>query len=189
MKVVDNVTTPANAAYLENLMLDHPWYYLKSTAYNFEQEKKPYDPSWVSIIYNEGEVQSPLMNLAHSILIKVLYEQNLSLSKLIRIRAGLTTRTPHAITHAPHVDWDNKHMTGLYYVNSSDGDTIFYKETRDESLNVSSYDWSKKCNFNIDKTVTPRADRFVIFDGATYHSSTTPVDSDHRIVINYNWLS
>ena len=34
MKVIDNITTPANAAHLKHLLLDEPWYYLKSTAYN-----------------------------------------------------------------------------------------------------------------------------------------------------------
>lgn len=189
MKIVDNVTTPANALYLENLMLDLPWYYLKSTAYNqFREIQRPYDPSWVATIYNNEEITSPLMNLTHSILIKMLYEQKLSISKLIRIRAGLTTRTPHPIIHAPHVDWDDNHMTGLYYVNSSDGDTIFYQERRDPDLDISSFDWSKDRKFTVDQKVSPKADRFVLFDGAIYHSSTTPTNSDYRIVINFNWL-
>lgn len=189
MIVVNNVTTPANAAYLENLMLDHPWYYLKSTAYNLTNEiKHPYDPSWVSMIYNNNEAMSPLMNLAHSILIKALYDQNLTMSKLVRIRAGLTTRTPHPITHAPHVDWDDEHMTGLYYVNSSDGDTILYNEVRDPSLEISSLEWGKNHKFTIKKTIAPKADRFVIFNGLNYHSSTSPVNHDYRIIINYNWI-
>jgi hypothetical protein len=187
--VVDNVTSPANVTYLENLMLDCPWYYLKSTAYNQDNNvKKPYDPSWVSMIYNNGEILSPLMQLTHSILIKALHDQKLSMSKLVRIRAGLTTRTPYPVTHEPHVDWDDDHMTGLYYVNDSDGDTIFYNETRDPNLNTSSFEWSKDRKFTINKTVIPKADRFVIFNGLNYHSSTSPVNTDYRIIINYNWI-
>ena len=190
MIIVDNVTTPANAAHLENLMLDHPWYYLRSTAYNQHDgvESKPYDPSWVSMIYNHGEIMSPLMHLAQSVLINALHQNNLSMSKLVRIRAGLTTRTPYPITHAPHVDWDDEHMTGLYYVNDSDGDTLFYNELRDPKIDTSSFDWSKDRKFTLNKAVTPKADRFVIFNGLNYHSSTSPVNTDYRIIINYNWI-
>jgi hypothetical protein len=189
MKVIDNVTSPANASYLENLMLDQPWFYLRNTAYNqFDNRIQPYDPSWVLMMYNNNEIMNPLMSLAQSILIKALYESQMSLSKLIRIRAGFTTRTPYPIIHEPHVDWDDGHMTALYYVNDSDGDTIFYKEKRDQSLSVSSYEWSKNKKFTVDQTVSPKADRLVIFDGLTYHSSTSPIAHDHRLVINFNWV-
>lgn len=189
IRVIDNLTTTANAKYLEDLLMDQPWRYVKSTAYNqFENLQKEYDPSWVLTLYNFDEIQSPLMPLAQSILIKALHDQNMSITKLIRIRVGLTTRTPYPVVHAPHVDWDDGHMTALYYVNSSDGDTIFYKETRDETLPVSSYNWSKDHKFNIDQTVKPVCDRMVLFNGLTYHSSTTPCHTDYRLIINYNWL-
>ena len=190
MKVIDNITTPANAAHLKHLLLDEPWYYLKSTAYNAADYKGniPYETSWVSMIYNNQETMSPLMHLTHSILVKVLHQENLTISKLVRIRAGFTTRTPEPFTHAPHVDWDDGHMTGLYYLNDSDGDTIFYKDKRDPILEESSFDWSQNREFIVDQTVTPKADRFVLFNGDTFHSSTSPTENDYRLVINYNWL-
>jgi hypothetical protein len=189
IKIIDNVTSPANAIYLESLMLDQPWYYLKSTAYNqLDVPSRPYDQSWVSMIYNYDTIMNSLMTLTQSILVKALYEQNMSISKLIRIRAGLTTRTPHPIIHAPHVDWDTPHMTALYYVNDSDGDTVLYEEKKDNTHTESSYQWSKDKKFTIDQTVSPKADRMVIFDGLTYHSSTSCCQNDHRIVINFNWL-
>jgi hypothetical protein len=188
IKVIDNVTTSSNAKHLEELLLDQPWRYIQNTGYNqFENMPVAYDSSWALMLYSFDEALSPLMTLAHSILIKALHDQNMSISKLIRIRVGLTTRTPHPIVHAPHVDWDNAHMTALYYVNDSDGDTVFYKDKRDETLPVSSYNWSKDHKFSIDTTVTPKADRMVMFEGLTYHSSTTPCNKDYRLVINYNW--
>lgn len=189
IKIIDNVTTPANASYFEFLLMDQHWSYIRSTAYNqYEQPKKPYDPSWVCMMYNHEEVINPLMYLAQSILLKALYEQNMSISKLIRIRAGLTTRTPYPVIHAPHVDWDNEHMTALYYVNDADGDTVFYNETRDPNLDISSFEWGKDKQFTVAQTVTPKADRLVIFDGSRFHSSTTSCNTDYRLIINYNWL-
>ena len=189
IKVIDNLSTKANVKYLEDLLMDQPWRYVKSTGYNqFENLQREYDPSWVLPLYQFEEISSPLMTLAQSILIKALYDQNMSISKLIRIRVGLTTRTPYPVVHSPPVDWDDSHMTALYYVNDSDGDTVFYKEKRDETLSVSSYNWSKDQKFNVDQTIKPVADRIVMFDGLTYHSSTTPCHTDYRLIINYNWL-
>jgi len=189
IKIIDKLTSQSNVQHLERCLLDHPWYYLKDTAYNqFEDKCKPYDPSWTHFLYNNEESLSDLKPLAEAILIKALDSLKLPISKLIRIRAGLSTRTPQTITHGPHVDWDDSHMSAIYYVNDSDGDTIFYKEFRDETLSVNSREWSKGRNFTIDNTVKPKADRIVIFDGLRYHSSSTPCNNDYRIIINYNWL-
>lgn len=189
IKIIDNVTSPANVAYLESLMLDQPWTYLKSTAYNqYNDKKTPYDPSWAYTMYNHDEIRSPLMTHAQSILIKALHMEGLTISKLIRIRGGMTTRTPYPVVHAPHVDWDNFHMTALYYLNDADGETIFYKETRDETLSQSSFEWAKDKLFTIEQRIKPKADRMVIFDGRIFHSSTSPTLVDYRMTINYNWL-
>jgi hypothetical protein len=187
--VLDNLTSSANTKYLEKCLLDHPWYYLKDTAYNqFNQESTPYEPSWVHFLYNNDESLSDLKPLAESILLKALDELKLPISKLIRIRAGMSTRTPFSFVHGAHTDWDNNHMSAVYYVNDSDGDTIFYKEKRDQNLNINSFEWSKDKKFTIDQTVSPKSDRIVVFDGLTYHSSSTPVDNNYRIIINFNWL-
>jgi hypothetical protein len=58
----------------------------------------------------------------------------------------------------------------LYYVLDSDGPTYFYDD-----------------NNNIIDSVTPVAGRSVIFDGKIKHSSSSPVLSKRRIVINYNF--
>lgn len=187
--IIDNVTSAANVAYLESLLIEQPWTYLKSTAYNqYQPQNKPYDPSWAYTMYNYEEIRSPLMTHAQSVLLKALSMKNLSIQKLIRIRAGMTTRTPYPVVHAPHVDWDNFHMTALYYVNDADGETIFYQETRDENLEISSFEWSQDKKFTVAKKVQPKADRMVIFDGRIYHSSTSPTNTDYRITINYNYI-
>jgi 2OG-Fe(II) oxygenase superfamily len=128
------------------------------------------------------------MTHAQSILVKALYLEKMNISKLVRIRGGMTTRTPYPVVHAPHVDWDNFHMTALYYVNDADGETIFYKETREETETMSSFEWAKDRQFTVLQKVQPKADRMVLFDGRIYHSSTSPTTVDYRLTINYNWL-
>lgn len=189
MIILDNVTSPANVNYLEDCLLNHPWYYLKDTAYNqYATTTKPYESSWMHFLYNNEQSLSDLKPLAESILLTAIQKSNLTISKLIRIRAALSTRTPYPYAHDPHVDYENSHMSAVYYVNNADGDTIFYNEKRDENFTISSREWALNRKFNIKKAVEPIADRIVIFDGLTYHSSSTPCTADYRLIINYNWL-
>jgi len=75
----------------------------------------------------------------------------------------------------PHIDLDEgvRHVVVLYYVVTSDGDTIIYNE-RTESK-----------TYTEKQRVTPKQGRVVIFDGGLYHTaqqcSKTP-----RCIVNYN---
>jgi len=187
IKLLDNVTTPANNEYLHNLLLDHPWYFLKNTAYSKIDKNRAYESTWQWMIYNEGNVNSHLMNLCENLLINGLHKIDYPLTKLIRIRAGFSTRTPYTITHDPHVDWETEHMTALYYVNDSDGDTIFYDRVRSQDEDLS-YKILEKEQLNESQRITPKADRMVLFDGMNYHSSCTPTETDYRIILNFNFI-
>ena len=74
--------------------------------------------------------------------------------------------------HPPHTDLDFPHWVCLYYVNDSDGDTIFFKDDQKTKI----------------KSVSPKKGRIVFFDGSIYHSSSVPT-KHHRIVVNINFLS
>ena len=57
------------------------------------------------------------------------------------------------------------------YVNDSDGPTKLYN-----------FDKTK-----VVKEVHPKTGRVLIFDGLTYHASSSPKDHPSRIVVNYNF--
>ena len=73
------------------------------------------------------------------------------------------------ITAAPHVDIYLPHWVFLYYVNDSEGDTVFYNDSGDEI-----------------KRVSPKKGRVAFFNGEIYHSATKP-KSQSRAVININF--
>lgn len=79
--------------------------------------------------------------------------------------------------NTPHIDIDPKihpyNLIGLYYINDSDGDTIIY-EGRDKN------------NLKIANKISPKKGRIILFDGSQYHSSSYPLKTDKRMVINYN---
>jgi hypothetical protein len=96
-----------------------------------------------------------------------------------------------------HVDTDKKCYTLLYYVNDSDGDTLFFdKTTKDypySEYNTSRFlpDWSerqKEIFTEIVYSKTPKKGTAVAFDGSIYHASSSPT-LGRRCIINfcYEW--
>ena len=81
---------------------------------------------------------------------------------------------------------DNKYFnsySGIYYVNDSDGDTIIYNEK------WSSQNPYRPENLTEKMRIAPKKNRFVLFDGLYYHTSTNPIENENRVVINMNFLN
>ena len=95
----------------------------------------------------------------------------------------MTTYVGKEFIHDPHIDFDFPHIASIYYVNDSDGDTIFY--------NQKTYDTNQIDNLDLQeyKRVTPKANRLVIFEGDIVHTGSSPVNSKKRILINSNFLT
>ena len=91
-------------------------------------------------------------------------------SILIRIKANLLPMTSSIIKHTMHTDlpqFDNaKATTGIFYINTNNGKTIF--ETGEE--------------------VNSEENKYVEFDSTKVHTGTTCTDQKRRIVINLNYI-
>ena len=74
---------------------------------------------------------------------------------------------------SPHVDIFDDHFVILYYVCDSDGDTIIYNEQ------------VKSDNYTVQKRITPKQGRVVLFDGSYYHTAEQPLNNV-RCVVNYD---
>lgn len=108
---------------------------------------------------------------------------NMDIEQLRILRYGLLHREHKHIIHRPHIDSKEKHFVGLLYLTDSDGDTILYKERfENESL-----PFAEVNKLSIDRQVSPKANRFVFFDGEIYHSSSTPVEHQLRYAVNFNF--
>lgn len=177
-----------------------PWYWAEHTAYRGKtlESDTVYDYSWVHTVVRDGEPNSSLYDLFQSI--DPIFRENLpkDAGNLIRIKIGLHTAQQTYNTNDPHVD--NivfPHYVILYYVNDSDGDTIFYDQEYDgygeriDDTNTTEYidklmemhkgEWKENLR------VTPKANTAVIFTGEHFHSSTNPVNTNRRVTINLNY--
>ena len=86
------------------------------------------------------------------------------------IQARLFITVPHKTTLAhynPHTDLADEHLALIYYVNDSDGDTVFFE------------------NDKIVKRVSPKKGRVIVFDGSHLHAGGYPTNVP-RCIVNYN---
>jgi len=85
-----------------------------------------------------------------------------------------------------HIDREQEHISIVYYVNDTDGDTHIY-DTDLETMSGWNYIVRDKKfeHFTLNKRISPKKGRVVIFNGLLPHHSSYPTLND-RYVINFN---
>ena len=164
---------------IENILLNDdyfPWFFHATTVKkNQEIEKSSTidSPQLTHIFYQNGKINSDYFKNV----INILQNSNLPISKIdcVRIKANLNfplnyQKNLSNFHQSIHVDEYKDHKSFLYYVNDSDGDTLFF----DNNLN------------EIDK-VSPKKGMGVLFNSNTKHAGQNPINSKVRAVINFIW--
>ncbi len=163
MIVLDNFIQKENHVALKNALIgldcNFPWFY---NSYKLDPNEH-YDKNsfqFTHTFYNNYAVSSAYFNL----LIPIL--EKLNPSALIRIKANLNPRTEKNHQFHFHTDIQNfKGKTAVYYVNSTDGNTVFQDG----------------------KFVECVENRIVIFDSTINHAATTCTNEKVRCVLNFNF--
>lgn len=132
------------------------------------------------ICYGDNQVYSNLFYTLRPIVDAISHYQGEPVKSLLRIKVGMFIKSSESGSNSPHVDFSENHKTFLYYVNSSDGDTIFYNENYKKGYDLK--------EFTVKDRIEPVIGRAVFFDGLQYHSSSPPAISSRRITINVNYL-
>jgi hypothetical protein len=122
---------------------------------------------------------SSVHDLGSNILHTFAKKNGIEIKEILRIKANILNKTDKQDhIHPPHVDMTTPHMVLLYYVNDSDGDTIIFNEKHSSQQDPI---------LTVDKAITPKAGAGIVFDGLTYHSSSSPKNTKERIVLNINF--
>ena len=130
----------------------------------------------IRIIFRKGHFSSRFMiDVSTAVAMAVLTAVATALETAVK------THIPHddalRIIHAPHKDSSEPHITGNYYLNETDGDTVIYNETTPSK------------EYTIKERVKPIQNSWHQFDGNYYHSSSAPVNNEKRIVLTYNFTT
>lgn len=172
---------------------EFPWYYNESIANSYEDEYAIFDKSLVNttpglthtILSDEGH-KSFAFDIVKPIILFLEKKENIILKNFLRIRLRRTLPYPgHAdgLHNIPHCDFQNHpepYRTLVYYVEDSDGDTVFFnkvytgKSTSKEMMHVIMRNPPKKGNC-------------VYFDGNIYHAGNNPMRHSTRTIINFDF--
>jgi len=190
--VADDFLTPAAADAIERYFLSHqfPWYYYANVNYGtppppehraaFHGDPRFRDADgFASLIFPTPDATAPAFLHAKNVLEAFVNKFQVVPQRLLRIKANLLVRSaePAPLPFTPHVDVPQPHWAMIYYVNDSDGDTVF--------LDKQHPNWQDAAV--IDR-VSPRKGRAVLFDGRHFHCGTRPSGHDVRIVLNFNFV-
>jgi hypothetical protein len=193
MKIIENAFT--NSMFdIVSEKIHHqmtPWFF-GNTAYKtgFGQTSL-FSYSFEHLVMDEGRKNSELFDLLVPLIVSILRENGETVNALTRIRLGMITVTNSQLINTPHVDQHCEHKTGLIYFSTTDAPTIFYKEKLDLNQNLNSEEYYRIILKEIcteDIRVDSVKNKMVLFDGLTYHSSSTPTDAPRRIVLNFNYV-
>lgn len=181
-QIIDNVFSEDIINKIENTLTGFyfPWYFYEETthpeSYFFKNSKNLKNCNdycqFVHSLYvpSDNNFGSEYFNLVLSLLNQFSLKHKIDFLKIERAKANLQTQyqdNNEKNFNIPHKDLDTEHYVFLYYVNDSDGDTIIFDDN----------------NKIIDK-IKPKRGRVLLFDGNLLHSSSHPILSKKRIVIN-----
>jgi hypothetical protein len=176
----------------EVLSANFPWYFIQNTAYSYISDENINfdDYSFMHSAINDGVKNSKCSDLLEDTILSALSDTTDHRISIKRIRLGLITGSHQPYVHVPHVDFEHEHMTALLYLNTCDGDTIFYNEFLDPTCNLRSHEYYTKIlnkTVTIKERFTPTKNAMVWFNGLQFHSSSRPIFSPRRVVINVNY--
>jgi len=178
--VIDNVLEEKHLESFKDVINSEwfPWNIIGNSAYHDDEEllkQSVLNYSFFHMCLNDSKPTSSYFNEPALIELSNKIQDSFRLNKdyynLFRMRLGMTTSIGKPHQNTPHVDWDMPHKSILFYLNDSDGDTHFYDKEN-----------------NVIKTVAPKENRAVLFDGLIPHASSKPVKFYRRIVLNINLL-
>lgn len=177
IRQIDDFLPKSLSDTIENIVCDpvnFPWYFVESASgaekiNGFSNEQY----GFYHIVF-DGAENSQYFKYFLPIVYFIEDRFSLLVDELMRIRLGLSLKiSEENNVRYPHVDTNEKHLTLLYYVNDSDGDTVFYENTEN--------------GFIVHDRISPKKNRAVLFDGLVYHSSSTPAKNIKRIALNINF--
>lgn len=130
-----------------------------------------------------------IIDIINSIKLNSLNKLNMEFEKDYRYKINWTTpiSEDYNFKNLIHVDMNVAHIAIVYYINDTDGDTIFLNNKKGNSAesHQNNFKGINFDDFEIVNNIPPKRGRVVIFDGNIYHYGEYPTITD-RFIINFN---
>lgn len=184
-QVIENFVHPMIADKLENTVKTMPFYFNDATGYpdqytGFADNKTLDSTQMTHIFINDMVGKSDWLHILNP-MIDALYDRTKAKGKVARCKMNMTYPSFHhegGKYMLPHLDIAPRFdaIVGLYYINDSDGNTLFFKGPQHKD---------DEGNFIIEREVTPKKNTMVIFDASVMHCNRPPRLTNNRWVINF----
>ena len=161
---------------------DFQWVYTPSTNNQKETQIMKRDESsyeseqLVHALYLEGARRSQFFDIVFPFFYFLEEKTGVRLGAVERIKANMLLKStePDDKYNTPHIDVpDVGYKSLLYYVKDSDGDTFIFNET-----------FRDKKALTVNKRVSPKKGKAVLFDSNVWHASSNPRQNQNRVVLN-----
>jgi len=177
IKHLVNPLSTQQANQLEDLVSGNmfPWFYFSNT-HSFEKTKH-ISYGFQHTVIADGQDYTQLASLVRFVTYSIANAAGLSADEIVHVRFNLLPKQSVEVPLFFHTDIPNdfakndvskKHYSALYYINDSDGCTVFEKSN---------------------KRIEPIKNTAVVFDGNLMHSASYPLVATERLVLNMNFFS
>ena len=155
---------------------DFPWYYIDDVTASGDYETQKRGAFVHDYVHYEYGIESDFHYLFLDLIKKSCSKLKIKEVDVLQGRSffQLPTNIKKEDVDTPHTDMPYPHFVMLYYVCDSDGDTIIYNEKTISEKGLT-----------VQKKVTPKQGRVVLFDGAYYHTAQQP-NHNLRCIVNYD---
>ena len=172
IKIYDNILPKYLEDSYENDITSHSYPFLYGTNITYgDAPNKKYSPAFsVPLDTNQPAFPKANLNYINQVVYRLSTTLNFSIINIFRTKVLLQIPSINTTHDDIHVDLNIPHLVCLYYINDSDGDTIFFDDNNNEI-----------------KRVSPKKGRIAFFDGSIKHCSSPPTKT-HRAIINFNIL-
>jgi len=149
--------------------------------------------SFPADVLSEDKIDNNILKFIDIIIDNSLNKINKKLAKKYRIKINKTI--PYHIDaneeyRLLHIDKMEPHVTIVYYINDSDGDTLIFNDENNKHLKdikefINNDNFLDPKNFKLTNSISPKKGRVVVFDGNLWHYGKYPTKSE-RNIININ---
>ena len=155
---------------------DFPWYYIDDITASGDYENQKRGAFGHDYVHYEFGIESNFHYLFIDLIKKSCSKLKIKEVNTLQGRSflQLPTNIKREDVDSPHTDMSHRHFVMLYYVCDSDGDTIIYNEKVISEKGLT-----------VQKKITPKQGRVVLFDGAYYHTAQQP-NHNVRCIVNYD---
>jgi hypothetical protein len=165
--------------------LNFPWYFNGNTTSNDGEDSNLSQLGFSHSILTNDQISNHELYLMlcgfYGLLLDFTKTKN-----LVKSRIDMTVYSPSKVRHPPHIDLPFPHITSIFYITDSDAETVVYDYKVDNFNDYTPSFYQTLKVLPIKKTIQPKENTIVFFDGSYIHTGYSPSKYKNRILINTN---